>query len=143
MMSEKHNIADTLIRIHHLPEFNVNLNDLPKIESSNYRLLWFDDFYDGDINGILLYQNKKYWYQIYSESDDEEYSDYYRRYIIIELTELQISEEEYWHTLFQEKVGYPVATQPQEMWSEFYEPNKSRKHRDFSKNIVIGWFETK
>ena len=141
-MSKNHDIVATLRDIHHLFSFDVNLADLPKIEGSGYKLLWFSDYYDGEINGMLLYKDRKYWYQIYSESEDEDYSDYYRRYIIIELTELEVAEEEYWYKLFQEKVGYPIATQPQEMWSEFYEPYKNRKPQDISKNRVIGWFET-
>lgn len=133
---------------------NQDLSHLPKIEKSQFRLLWHCDYWDGAKSGVLLYQNKKHWFQIFNESDENESDevDYCRRFAIIELSESQLVEEEYWHELFKEKVGTHTdydergnrsvgALKPREMWSEFYDKHKNRKHQDFSNNLVVGWFE--
>ncbi|MCU0240192.1 MAG: hypothetical protein MUC29_12185, partial [Pyrinomonadaceae bacterium] len=82
-----------------------NLIELPKIEKNEIRLLWADDWFDGVINGVLLYQNKKCRFEMIEENNDDNTQNFYRRYLIIELTERQLQEEEYWHKLFVENVG--------------------------------------
>jgi hypothetical protein len=128
---------------------NQDLSNLPKIEESHFQLLWDCDYWDGPKSGILLYQKRKLWFQMFNENAE---TDDHRQFAIIELLESQLDEEEYWHELFKEKVGThtdydeyskrPVgALKPREMWPEFYEIHKNRKPRDFSKNLVVGWFE--
>ena len=102
---------------------------------------------------MLLYQDEKYWFEIVAESDDPDFQDYYRRFLIIELSDQQLQEEEYWHELFREKVGnhtdyelqgipHKEKLKPKDIWDEFYEPYQRRTEIDLSNNVVVGWYET-
>lgn len=125
---------------------------VPKIDPTYLTLLWHSDFFDGAINGVLKYDGGKYWFEMFSESDDENLEGYYRRFFVIELSEDQLQKEEKWHQLFREKVGGHTdyganqrtnrsRIKPQELWKEFYDLYKLRTPRDLSENQVIGWFE--
>ncbi|HNT76083.1 MAG TPA: hypothetical protein PKH77_13800 [Anaerolineae bacterium] len=136
---------------------------LPQIDVKEVRMLWHCAYWDGPLDGILLYQGKLHWFQIFytlrtdemqSRVDEENiaWNDYFVRYLIIELSEEQIKEEEYWHGLFRQKVGTHTdydenghrtigALAPKDMWSEFYEAYKTRTPRDLSNNQIVGWFE--
>ena len=126
---------------------------LPKIDQGEVQLLWHCDYWDGPKSGLLLYNGKKHWFQVYQESDDSDFRDYYRRFLIIELSEAQLKEEEYWHALFQEKVGthtdyvpqgksHAEQLKPRELWHEFYEAYQKRQQLDLSQNHIVGWYET-
>lgn len=123
------------------------ITHLPKIR--RFQFLWYSDFWDGPRSGLLLHRKQKRWFELFAESARP---DFYQRFAVIELTEAQLSEEEAWHKLFRAKVGThtdygkngPQLTgrlKPRAMWAEFYEPYAKRKPQDFSKNLVIGWFE--
>src|SRR5215207_5227193 len=88
---------------------------LPEIDRGEVKLLWHSDFWDGPTSGMLLYRGKKHWFQVCDESDDPDLQDYYRRFLIIELSDRQLEEEEYWHSLFREKVGTHTDYEPQEV----------------------------
>jgi hypothetical protein len=126
---------------------------LPKIDKSEVKLLWHSDYWDGPTSGMLLYRGKKRWFQVCDESDDPGLRDYYRRFLIVELSDRQLEEEEYWQGLFREKVGTHTdhelqgesqkgRVNPKEMWDGFYEPYQKRVKLDLSQNTVLGWYET-
>jgi len=136
---------------------------LPQIDAKEVRMLWHCAYWDGPLDGILLYRGKPHWFQIFcplqtdemrSRVDEENvvWNDYFVRYLVIELSKEQIKEEEYWHELFRQKVGTHTdydenghraigALKPGDMWSEFYEAYKTRTPRDLSNNQIAGWFE--
>jgi hypothetical protein len=114
--------------------------NLPQLNRSEVNVLWADDFWDGYLSGLLEYHSGKYWFQMCKDFDSDDQL-FYRRFLVIELSEEQLAEEQFWEDLFQEKVGIYPNKQPEEMWHEFYEPYKNRKPRDLSNNSVIGWFE--
>jgi hypothetical protein len=128
------------------------LQVLPKIEKSDLRFLWYSRFYDGPRSGLLVYENRKYWFE---HLDDLNYiisGQLIWIFLVVELTPTQLSEEEYWHDLFREKVGThtdydengrrrPHILHPKEMWHEFYDAAKNRSPFDISNNEIIGWFE--
>ena len=125
---------------------------LPQIDWHAVKLLWPSDYWDGPKSGMLMYQGKRYWFQVFEESNDADLSDFFRRFVILELTEEQLNEEEYWHKLFREKVGAHTdfdesgkraigALKPKEMWHEFYDAYQKRQEPDYSNNTVIGWSE--
>lgn len=139
-------------------------HQMPQIAESDIRLLWHMSYYDGPLDGILLYKGKMHRFQIFQPLRVDEvkdridpydvlWNDHYVRYLIIELTSEQIAEEEYWHRLFQQKVGTHTdydetgrrtigATRPRELWNEFYELYQARKPMDLSDNVIVGWFES-
>jgi hypothetical protein len=140
-----------MTKLAELLESGVSEN-LPQIARQAVRLLWHDDYWDGPLSGMLLYQGKEYWFQMIAENDDPDLVAFYRRFAVLELTEAQLQEEHKWHTLFQEKVGthtdYDVAGQrelgalkPQELWHEFYDAYKECTPSTYLENTVIGWME--
>jgi len=72
----------------------------PKVPEKDVKFLWENDRWDGPLNGMCLYKDKKMWFECAGEDDDR-----YRRYILIELTPDELAKEEKWHNLFREKVG--------------------------------------
>ena len=83
---------------------------LPEIPRSEFKLLWYSNYWDGMLSGMLLYKGKKYWYSYFDEVTDyakwdeekEELEDlgWYRKFAIIEMNQEQIDKAEYWHDLF-------------------------------------------
>src|SRR6266704_872833 len=94
-----------MVRLSELSEQDSYLQ-LPRIDRSEITLLWASDWWDGPKSGLLRYEGTKYWFELCSESDDPQFADYYRRFLIIQLSDEQMEEEEYWHELFREKVGH-------------------------------------
>jgi hypothetical protein len=113
---------------------------LPQIPSASVRFLWHSAYCDGPLDGLLELQGKKYWYTKCDENDTDE--GWYRRFLIVEVTEEQLAEEERWQKLFQQHVRPgPGKLRPKQEWGLFYDQYKAREPRDFGRNQVIGWFE--
>lgn len=137
--------------------------NLPQIGTKDVRILWHGSYYDAPLDGICLYQGRKCWFEIFQalqiddvrkrvDNEGVVWFDYWVRYLLVELSDDQITEEDCLHELFRQKVGtycdYDEQEQrrvgvlkPQEVWTEFFETTKKRKPRDFSQNYVLGWFE--
>lgn len=125
------------------------INELPKVNWNDLKLLWHVAYWDGPRSGLLSYKGIKYWFQVFDEPDD---ASIFRRFLIIQLSVEQLLEEEQWHDLFRQKVGTHTdydedgkkhigTPQPENTWHEFYDAYKSRLIQDFSNNLVVGWFE--
>jgi hypothetical protein len=154
-----------MIRLGDLPEdFYIEYyQQLPQIDEKKIRLLWHHSYFDGPINGILLYEGKTHWFKLFyplrtdeirsrTDKDGIVWNDYFVRYLVIELTEEQVREEEYWHELFRQKVGTHTdydengqrkisELKPENSQKEYFELSKTRNSIDLSNNLVIGWFE--
>jgi hypothetical protein len=131
--------------------------DLPRIASEAVTLLWHDDFWDGPLSGLLLWQGERCWFQMREEYEPPEGAEtapwpWYRRYLVIRLTPDQLREEEYWHDLFRKCIGTHTdyrsdgqrevgAVHPKEQHAEFYDPYSKRVPMDLTQNEVVGWFE--
>lgn len=137
---------------------------LPQIDEQDVRILWHCGYYDGPLDGILLYQEQVHWFQIFyalrtdeirsrTDKNGTTWLDHFVRYLVVELSDEQAKEEAYWHKLFQEEVGTHTdyneaghrtigALKSQDIWHEFYEAYKTRKPHDLSNNRVVGWFES-
>lgn len=127
---------------------------LPRLDRSQVSLLWFAEYYDGPMSGLLETGGRKYWFQAPKDylGRYDEIGDEVRHYLVIELSPEQLAEEEEWHDLFREKVGTqydpyenvhpPVERylRPQEMHAEYFDAAESRTPLDLSQNRVIGWF---
>ncbi len=133
-----------------------NLLKLPKINFDELKFLWANDWWDGAISGMLIYQNEKCQFELICENDDTNSKDYYRRFLVIKLTVKQIEQEEYWHNLFKEKVGthYDLddngvrqietpAQNPktEELHQEFYDAYQKSEKIDLSNNEFLGYYE--
>jgi hypothetical protein len=125
-----------------------DVGSIPKLHSNEVQLLWHVDFWDGPINGLCLYHNEKFWFELWTDEEEEIPDSGSRRFLVVKLAPHQLADEEYWHDLFRQKVGthtdYGEAhpeVKPRESHREFYEPYQQRAKPDYSGNPVIGWFE--
>jgi hypothetical protein len=126
------------------------LDEIPKIERSDLRLLWHSGYWDGPTSGMLEYRGQKYWFETFY--DDPDSPTYPRWQFVLRLSDEQLAEEERWHLLFREKVGthtdYDETGRPtvgelhrETMLDEFYIPYRQRIPRDLSDAEIIAWFE--
>lgn len=129
-----------------------DISRLSQIDRNDLRFLWYANWWDGPISGMLIYQNKKCWFELISENENAFPDEYYRRYLIIELSVSQIEEEEYWHALFVKQVGEHMdidengvrhrdRVKPFQSHQVSYEAYKTRTPMDLSENFVLGFFE--
>ncbi len=125
-----------------------DLSEFKKLRLGDLRLLWHNSFWDGPINGILIYQGRKCWFESIVDLEED-----IRQFVIIELTPEQLKEEEYWHKLFQEYVGMHTdydennkrtgKCKPKDLYDKFYNPYRSfreKNPRDYSNNKVLAIF---
>ena|GEM_PF-3797630 len=138
---------------------------VPEVNSTKIRFRWHGRWYDGPLDGMCIFEGKKYWFSEGEQLDEftrdridscgEQVRDYFRRYFLIELTADQLEEKEHWHKLSAEMGGigseYDETTQ---RWARTPNPNVSKeasanyfemvanaKPTDLSRNTVVGWFE--
>lgn len=130
-----------------------DLLSLPRVGRTALPLGYAADYYDGPISGLLQYQDTLCWFEVYDPhpSDDAD-----RVYMIVALSPVQSEQEEYWHAIFQDKVGrhwdYDHEEQgdglagiarrmaPPESHHQFYDQYNAHPPRDLSPNHVLGWF---
>ena len=125
--------------------FDKHKQSIPEILYNELTFLWVGDYYDGMLEGMLKYKNEKYKFEIIT---DYTKGIYPRTFAIIELTENEIKEEEYWNQQFEKHVGnhYNLETKeerkvkPQSGHHLFYDEFKKRKNKSYDKNIVKGWY---
>src|SRR6476469_3485249 len=116
-----------------------SLDKLEPIDRRELKLLWNHESWDGPISGMCLYRGEKCWFQMFMDPDDPECEKLTRRYLLIELSNEQIEEQEYWQNLFLEKVGgnnvfdengirrTDRPKQPPQKRKEFYESFRKRQ----------------
>lgn len=104
----------------------------PRIPSDAIRLLWFYDYNDMVLSGMLVHDGKFCWYHFCGGAPGV---DAPAHYTIHELTDAERAEEERWYPLYMEH----VAGKPLEEWTKFYEPYGTRP--DYSTRPIVGWFE--
>lgn len=126
--------------------FETYQNEVKEIALSDITFLWFDDYYDGMLEGMLAYKNKKCRFEIISDYSQETWP---RIFAVFELTVEQIDKEIYWHDLFCKHVGthnsnpftLEGVVKPQAEHHLFYDNYNKRPVPNYSMNTVIGWYK--
>jgi hypothetical protein len=123
-----------------------DLANVPKLDTGGLRLLWAHDYYDGLLSGALVLGGRIHWFEVCSEADDHR-----RRYVVYDLSETEVQEEQRWHGLFVEHVGDhwnfreedgpPGTVRPFSEHRKFYDEYAKRSPVDYSRNPIVGWFE--
>lgn len=129
--------------------FDKYKNYVQEISKEDFKVLWFDDYYDGMLCGILEHDDKKYRFEIIS--DDVDNSIRPRLFAVIAMTENQIEEETYWNKLFQKYVGNhnnlntdeQLRQEPQNVHHLFYDEYKKKYHINYDKNFIKFWYAEK
>ena len=125
--------------------FEKHKDAIPKMEESDFKVLWMDDYYDGMLVGMLEYRDRKSRFEIITDYTENIRP---RIFAIIELTQEQVNEESYWNNLFKKYVGNhnnfdsndELKQHPQTMHHLFYNQYKQRTSPNYDLNMVKGWF---
>lgn len=126
---------------------DVVLTALPKLEASDVRLLWVNDWYDGPLEAVVERAGERLLMVLHampeSRSDDAPW-----QWLLYPLTPAQWAEEDRWHALFEEHVGHhwcfhhEAMPEPESRDSErFYGLYKSRTPLDLSSNVPVAWLD--
>jgi hypothetical protein len=124
----------------------VELSTLAKIESSELRLLWVNDWYDGPLEAVVEHAGSPCLMVLHNEDAGSE-----RPYtwLVIRLTAEQRADEERWHGIYAAHVGDhwcfhdaavehpppPVPPRP----DDFFAQHRQRPPLDMRNNVVVGW----
>lgn len=134
-----------------------------EIPFKDITLKWHSNYYDGMLSGVAEYENKLVWFNCiddirdYLYVDDDMYDknipgfNFYRRFLIYELSQDDIEHLTYWHNLFCKHVGNHTnyinnnrsgdPCLPSDTHHLFYEPYKMAEPHDYCKGTPIGWFQ--
>lgn len=95
-----------------------DITDLPAL-TGEWRWLWHSGYYDGPLDGMVLYEGEQLWAEVAEEcqhwveapEDDEDHDvistcGFYRRYRITRLTTEAFAETTRRHELFRQMVGH-------------------------------------
>ena len=117
-----------MVQLHDFPDFLVlpmiYWDDVTSITSTIVEL-YHVDYYDGPLEGMIQYDNQKYWYKCIDESHNG--SSRQRLFILYEPTHEQIAEHDYWHNKFEN-----AKTISRETLDGFYEEYKDVKFIKFT-----------
>jgi hypothetical protein len=123
-----------------------HLADVPKLDTRGLQLLWVHDYYDGLLSSALVLRGKIHWFECCSLA-----ADHRRRYVVHQLSDTEVQEEERWRALFVEHVGDhltfkeedepPGTVRPGSEHGKFYDEYSNRAPVDYSRNPIVGWFE--
>lgn len=134
--------------------------ELPEIP--HIKKLWHQGYWDGPCNGVCEVDNKKCWFELIDEwVDHNEWPDedldfeplWYRRFLIVQLTDEQFQELKKRHEKFQRMVGTHCDYndkgergyyQPNDTTDQYYKEQKSEPDyvlEAASDSHVIGWYQ--
>jgi hypothetical protein len=92
---------------------------MPVIPTDDATIIYENNYYDGPLNGVLLWNKKKYYFCDYNIP--EEIKNHTKRmFVIIELAKEQEGKDEYWQDILKDKSKEYVFTQDQikARWSD-------------------------
>jgi hypothetical protein len=125
----------------------------PLIPAKYARILHDLEYYDGPIAGILLWNNKNYYFYAFNIPYEVKHHTN-RVFAVIEMTKEQEEEEQYWQTQLVERVGFvngydingvsidsPVKskTEHEKFWKEYQ--GKLKNYTLTKDQIKARWFE--
>lgn len=117
--------------------------------------MYANDWWDYFLSGVVTYNGKRY----YAYCGDENYDrrkKWWRRYVLVDLTEEAWADEDERHAFFVEKVGSHFefvdhqgrqvrnheGLKNNKTWQEFYDRYPPHAERlDYTQFPVVGWFE--
>jgi hypothetical protein len=132
-----------------VPEIpGVDLTALTKLEPGELRLLWVNDWYDGPLEAVVEHSGERRLMVLHAGDRVDVTKP--MRWVLFRLSPDQWTDEERWHSLFEEHVGhhwcFHHATPPEESdealdTALFYEPYAKRPKRDLDATAASGWVD--
>lgn len=125
---------------------DVDLANLPKLVAAELRLLWVNDWYDGPLEAVVEHSGERCLMVLHGEAVHVDL-DVPMQWVLFRLSPEQWTEEQRWHTLFEEHVGHhwcfhgEPPPEPAEARDpkRFYEPYATRPARTLGK--AVGWVD--
>ena len=119
--------------------FDLNKGQVRQIPRDQLSVLWFDDYYDGMLSGILEHKRQKFRFEIITDYSQNIYP---RTYVMVQLTEEEYQDELYWHDLFKKYVAdyQNRIYQPETEHHLYFDQVSKRKKVDFGSSLIHGWF---
>ena len=108
-----------------------------QISPKHCATLWYDDWYDGMLSGMLEYENQKFRFEIITDYEKQIRP---RVFAVISLTAQQIEEEIYWHGLFEKHVRDDTSDKPKSEHHLFYDEYQKRTNPNYGLNYVRAWY---
>lgn len=112
---------------------------LPTIEFKDVNFLYYDDYWDGPLSGMVMWNGEKLWALFYDEEDDDTNTSYggfvsYRYFVLMRLSEEDHQCEKERHDLWKQCCGnysFDLPSEhkpelPQQMYYDKY-PIEDRK----------------
>ncbi|GAA3915726.1 hypothetical protein [Litoribacillus peritrichatus] len=130
---------------------NIDYSGIDLLQMPKLKWLWLNEFFDGPLQGIVEVEGKLGICCFVEESDNESEQGWYRKFVVLELSDEQIKAEQYWHNEFVKYVGDHFkcnpdssritvgAQKPKSEWDKFYVPYKEKYQPNFESNKVLGW----
>lgn len=132
---------------------DITLSALPKLEATDVRLMWVNDWYDGPLEAVVERAGERLLMVLHAMPEARAAGeDAPWQWLLYPLTPAQWEEEDRWHALFEQHVGHhwcfhhdssePEVREPESREPQrFYEPYKSRKPLDLSSNVPVAWLD--
>ena len=147
-------VHEVLIDLLEEIEMQINYLTLPKLENVNW--IYSTNWYDGELEGVVEYQNKRYY--VWMVDQNYKSTTWYRRYVIFELSPAEWSIEDERHKDFLDWIGpsgchYLERIVGKELWSHGHQSD--RYYKKWQNNPLleyqqgnlsyqpklIGWFQ--
>jgi hypothetical protein len=127
--------------------FNSCKNLVPQISKDDIKFLWFDDYYDGMLIGMLEYEGEKFRFEIISDFVADPVKA--RVFAVLIMAPKQVEKEIFWNQLFQKYVGNhsnldsteALSMKPENMHHLFYDEIKAKPRINYNNNFVKYWYE--
>ena len=113
-----------------------DLSQLPRLDETEIHLLWYVDWWDGPLTGMVEYRGAKCWLRLHHEDESEVAgggSSHYH-YVLYRLTQDQVEEAETWHSSRGEWNGETWVGRDESAHDDGWEAP------DLSANVPLGWF---
>jgi hypothetical protein len=111
--------------------------NLQKISESEIKVLSVDDFWDGPLSGTCLWQDKTYYYQCFDQLEEDGNTDRWpRKYVLLNLTDEQMSEIEKLQEKFDKSAG------SEKLRKEYIKLYEDAPEQIIEKDQIIAWFES-
>ena len=125
----------------------IDLTTLPKLEATDLRLLWVNDWYDGPLEAVVERAGERQLMVLHP--DDKLDVEQPMRWVLFRLTPEQWEDEQRWHALFEEHVGHhwcfhhpEPLPEPETRESKlFYEPYAKRAPRTLTAAAAAAWVD--
>lgn len=131
----------------------------PKLDGVSW--VYANDWWDYVLTGVVMYQGKRYYAYCGDENHYGERKNrkWWRRYVVVDMTDEAWAEEDERHSFFKDKVGSHfdfvecpktgrqvrnhAGLKNQKTWQEFYDryPSNETEKVDPKTFPVVGWFE--